>query len=381
MKLFEYQGKELFGKYGIPTPKGMIIKEKDDIRDAFKAVNSGNGVVIKAQVLSGGRGKSGGIKIVETPDECGKMIDEVRRLKINGHAVQEILIEERIPAKEEFYLSITVASDLGQPMLLMSSKGGMNVEEITKNFPQYLGKVEIDMAYGLFDYQVRGLLSTVGFSGDSSSSFTEIAKALFRFFIDYEAMLAEINPIILDQNGKLIAADARVEIDDAAIFRHSDIKKLKDIREKTSEEFLRDQYHLEYVELDGNIGLISGGAGMTMTAMDLISREGGKPACFMDCSANVSPTGYEVALRTVSAKEGVTSILVNIFGGVTRMDHVGEYLVEALNKISPIPQPLTIRLEGTEAEKGKELLRKAGLSTCETFEEAVKKAVTLGRNK
>jgi succinyl-CoA synthetase beta subunit len=380
MKLFEYQGKELFRKYGIPTPKGMIIKGKDDIRDAFKIVNSGSGVLIKAQVLSGGRGKAGGIKIVETPDECEKKVDEVRGLKINGHAVQGILIEERIPAREEFYLSITVASDLGRPMLLMSSKGGMNVEEIIKNFPQYLGKVEIDMAYGLFDYQVRNLLSTVGLSGDLTSPLVEIARALYKFFLNYEGLLAEINPLILDENRKLIAADARVEIDDAAIFRQTDIKKLKDIREKTSEEFLRDQYQLEYVELDGNIGLISGGAGMTMTAMDLISREGGKPACFMDCSANVSPTGYEMALRTVSAKEGVTSILVNIFGGLTRMDHVGEYLVEALKKIGRIPQPLTVRLEGTEAEKGKEFLRKAGLSTCETFEEAVKKAVTLGRD-
>jgi succinyl-CoA synthetase beta subunit len=381
MKLFEYQGKEYFRKFGIPTPKGSVVKEKDDLRNAFEAANSGSGVVVKAQVLSGGRGKAGGIKIAETIDECGGRVGEVRRLIINGQPVREILIEERIPAKEEFYLSITVASDLGRPMLLMSSKGGMNVEEITKNFPQYLGKVEIDMAYGLFDYKVRNLLSTVGLSGDLTSPLAEIAIALYKFFLNYEGVLAEINPLILDENGKLIAADARVEIDDSAVFRHPDMKKLRDIREKTSEELLRDKYQLEYVDLEGNIGLISGGAGMTMTAMDLISREGGKPACFMDCSANVSPTGYEMAIRTVSAKERVTSILVNIFGGLTRMDHVGEYLVEALKNIGHIPQPLIIRLEGTEAEKGREFIRGAGLSTCATFEEAVKTAVALGRGK
>ncbi len=381
MKLFEYQGKEYFRKVGIPTPKGQIIKEKDNVSDAFKTVDSGNGVVVKAQVLSGGRGKAGGIRVAETPHECAKLVDEVRRLKINGHSVQEILIEERIPAKDEFYLGITIASDLGRPTMLMSSKGGMNVEEIAKQFPQFLGRAEIDTAYGLLDYQVRNLVSTIDLPSNLTTSLAEIAKPLYKFFMDYEATLAEINPIIHTQNGKLVAADARVEIDDAAIFRHSDIKELKNLREKTTEESLRDQYQLEYVELEGEIGLISGGAGMTMTAMDLISREGGKPACFMDCSANVSPTGYEMALRTVSGKKGVTSILINIFGGLTRMDHVGEYLVEALNKIGRIPQPLTIRLEGTEAEKGREFVRKAGLSTCETFEEAVKKAVALGRGR
>jgi succinyl-CoA synthetase beta subunit len=378
MKLFEYQGKEFFRKYGIPIPKGTLVIEERETFNTFNAVNGGKGVVLKAQVLSGGRGKAGGVRVAKTPEECRRLFNEIRGLKISGYPVQELLMEERIPIKEEIYLSITVGAEIGQPILLISSKGGMNVEEITKSFPECFGKTEIDIAFGLMDYQVRGLLSSLTFSQALFSPIIELAISLYKFFRDYDALLAEINPLVLDENGKLIAADARVEIDDAAFYRHSDLKKLRDARERTKEEHLRDEYQLEYVDLDGNIGLISGGAGMTMTAMDLISREGGKPACFMDCSANVSPTGYEMALRTVSSKKGVTSILVNIFGGITRMDNVGKYLVEALRKIGDIKQPLTIRLEGTEADKGRAFVRSAGLSTCETFEEAVKKAVDLG---
>lgn len=379
MRLLEYQGKEFFKKYGIPTPKGSRVIKKDDVQDAFEAVNNGYGVVLKAQVPSGGRGKVGGVKIARTLEECQRVFDEIYGQKMNGYLASELLIEERIPIQEEFYLSISVGNELGQPILLISSKGGINVEEIARNFPQYLAKEEIDIAYGLLDYQVRNLVSRLGISRSFHSPFIEIVNSLYKFFAEYEAILAEINPLALDKNGQLIAVDARVEIDDAAIFRHADIKRLRDAREKTHEEYLREEYQLEYVELDGNIGLVSGGAGMTMTAMDLISHEGGKPACFMDCSANVSPIGYEIALRTVAAKEGVTSILINIFGGLTRMDLVGDYLVEALKKIGEIQQPLTIRLEGTEAEKGREFVRKAGLSTVDTFQEAVKKAVELGR--
>ena len=178
----------------------------------------------------------------------------------------------------------------------------------------------------------------------------------------------------------MVAADARMSVDDAALFRRPELKELRGSREKSLEEHLKDDYQLEFVDLQGNIGLVSGGAGMTMTAMDLIGLEGGKPACFMDCSANVSPEGYEMALRTVSSKEGVSSILVNIFGGLTRMDQVGEYLVEAIKKIGDIKQPIAIRLEGTNAEQGRRTVEEAGFQCYETFQEAVKRAVELGRS-
>ncbi len=378
MRLLEYQGKEFFKKYGIPTPKGSRATKKDDVQDAFEAVNNGHGVVLKAQVPSGGRRKVGGVKIARSQEECQRVFDELYGQKMNGYLTSELLIEERIPVQEEFYLSISVGSELGQPILLISSKGGINVEEIARNSPQYLAKDEIDIAYGLLDYQVRNLVSRLGIPRSFHSSFIEIASSLYKFFAEYEATLAEINPLALDEKGKFRALNSRIEIDDAAIFRQAEIKKVRDAREKTQEEYLREEVQLEFVALDGNIGLVSGGAGMTMTAMDLISHEGGKPACFMDCSANVSPIGFETALRTVTAMEGVTSILINIFGGLTRMDHVGEYLVEALTKIGGIKQPLTIRLEGTEAEKGREFVRKAGFSPVDTFQEAVKRAVALG---
>jgi succinyl-CoA synthetase beta subunit len=201
---------------------------------------------------------------------------------------------------------------------------------------------------------------------------------LYKFFIENDAVFAEINPLVLDDKGGLIATDARIDIDGAALYRHPDIQEMKSSHDLNIEDSLRDDYQLEYVEMDGNIGLISGGAGLTMTAMDFITLEGGKPACFMDCSANVSPTGYEMALRTLNSRKEVDCILMNIFGGITRMDRVGEYILEALKRIGGVNKPLVIRLEGTDAVKGRAIIRDAGLPMCETFEEAVKKAVALG---
>lgn len=379
MRLYEYQAKEIFRSYDIPVPKGYLVKEKDQIGDAFKFLKTKDGVVIKAQVLAGGRGKAGGVKFAYTPDEVSASLEHMKGLEIGGYKVSEILLEEKLPVRQELYLGFVIDPVLGTPTLLASSRGGMDVEEIARVFPELLGKIDIDSAYGILDYKVREILTRIGLPKNLFGQFITICKSLYEIFLDYEVILLEINPLIVTEEQNLVAADARMSLDDAAVFRRPKLKELRDSREKSLEEYLRDDYQLEFVNLEGNIGLVSGGAGMTMTAMDLIALAGGQPACFMDCSANVSPEGYEMALRTVSSKGGVSSILVNIFGGLTRMDHVGEYLVEAIRKIGNIQQPITIRLEGTNAEEGRKTVKEAGFQCYETFEEAVKRAVELGR--
>ena len=378
MRIFEYQGKELFKRYGIPIPQGQIIDEKRDIKRIFSETDQGNGTVLKAQVLTGGRGKAKGIRFAHTVMECERQYDELVNMSISGHPVRKILLEEKIGIQQEFYMGIIVDSEIGQPALIICSRGGVDVEEISKTNPEYLGKIAIDVAYGLLDYQVRGLLIQLALSRELFPTFIDIAKKLYRFFMENDALFAEINPLVLDEKGRMIAADARIDIDGSALFRHPDLQEMKSIHDKNIEDSLRDEYQLEYVELDGNIGLISGGAGLTMTAMDFITLEGGRPACFMDCSANVSTTGYEMALLTLNARKGVDCILMNIFGGITRMDLVGEYILEALKRIGGVDKPLVIRLEGTDAEKGRALIRNAGLPLCETFEEAIRQAVALG---
>ena len=378
MKIFEYQGKELFKKHGIPVPEGLIIEEKRDIRNILSRIDRGNGVVLKAQVLTGGRGKARGIRFAGSVAECENQYDELINMSISAHPVRKILLEEKLRIQQEFYLGVAVDTETGQPVVIVCSQGGIDVEELSKTHPESLEKIAVDVAYGLLDYQVRAVLLRLGVAKELLAPFIDIAKKLYRFFMEYDSVFAEINPLVLDAGGSLIAADARIDIDGAALYRHPDIQEMKSSHDPSIEETLRDEYQLEYVELDGNIGLISGGAGLTMTAMDCITIAGGRPACFMDCSANVSPTGYEMALRTLNSRTDVDCILINIFGGITRMDRVGEYILEALKRIGGMNKPLVIRLEGTDAEKGREFIRKAGLSLCETFEEAVQKAVELG---
>jgi len=381
MKIFEYQGKELFKKYGIPVPEGLIIEEKRDIRNIISRADRGNGVVLKAQVLTGGRGKAKGIRFAGSVAECESQYDELINMSISGHPVRKILLEEKIKIQQEFYLGVIVDTETGRPVVIICSQGGVDVEEISKTHPEWMEKIAVDVAYGLLDYQVRASLIRLGVSKQLFAPFIDIAKKLYNFFMENDAVFTEINPLVMAAGGSLIAADARIDIDGAALYRHPDIQEMKSSQDASIEEMLRDDYQLEYVELDGNIGLISGGAGLTMTAMDCITIAGGRPACFMDCSANVSPTGYEMALRTLNSRKDVDCILMNIFGGITRMDRVGEYILEALKRIGGVSKPLVIRLEGTDAEKGREFIRKAGLPLCETFEEAVKKAVELGGKK
>ena len=303
MEIFEHQGKELFKKYGIPIPDGLIIEENRDIRNIISQADKGNGVVLKAQVLTAGRGKANGIRFAGTAAECESLYDELINMSISGHPVRKILLEEKINIQQEFCLGVIVDAETGQPVVIVCTSGGVDVEEISRTHPGCMGKVAVDVAYGLLDYQVRAILIRLGISRQLLAPLIDISKKLYKFFMENDALFAEINPLVLDAQGSLIAADVCIDIERAALYRLPDIQEMKSSHDVTIEETLRDDYQLEYVELDGNIGLISGGAGLTMTAMDCITIAGGRPACFMDCSANVSPMGYEMALRTLNSRK------------------------------------------------------------------------------
>ena len=291
MKIFEYQGKELFNKFGIPVPEGLIIEEKRDIRNIVSRVDRGNGVVLKAQVLTGGRGKARGIRFAGSVAECENQYDELINMSISGHPVRKILLEEKIRIQQEFYLGVIVDTETGQPVVIICSQGGIDVEELSKTHPESMGKIAVDVAYGLLDYQVRAALIRLGAAKELLAPFIDIAKKLYRFFMEYDSVFAEINPLVLDAGGSLIAADARIDIDGAALYRHPDIQEMKSSHEASIEETLRDEYQLEYVELDGNIGLISGGAGLTMTAMDCITTRRWKARLFHGLQRQRQPDG------------------------------------------------------------------------------------------
>lgn len=377
MRLLEYQGKELFRRYGIAIPRGRLIEEKREIGRIFRDLDQGRGVVLKSQVLTGKRGQNGGILFAETPGRCAFLYDELINLTISGQPVRKILMEERIEGDREFYLGITVDAEARGPLVMISPCGGGRLEDQARLRPDSLVRIPIDINYGLLDYQAREALFRLFLPQGLIPSLTERMRQLYRLFRETDAVTAEINPLIYASGRGFVALDARVEIDDSALYRQTDILEMKSCHEPQIENVLRDDYRLEYVELDGNIGVISGGAGLTMAAMDCLALAGGRPACFLDCSANVSATGYEMALRTLNTRKAVDCILVNFFGGITRMDRVGQFILEALERIGGLDKPLIIRLEGTDAPKGRAIIGEAGLAQCDTFEEAIQTVLAL----
>lgn len=377
MRLLEYQGKELFRRYGIAIPRGRLIEEKREIGRIFRDLDRGRGVVLKSQVLTGKRGQNGGILFAETPGRCAFLYDELINLTISGQPVRKILMEERIEGDREFYLGITVDAEARGPLVMISPCGGGRLEDQARLRPDSLVRIPIDINYGLLDYQAREALFRLFLPQGLIPSLTERMRQLYRLFRETDAVTAEINPLIYASGRGFVALDARVEIDDSALYRQTDILEMKSCHEPQIENVLRDDYRLEYVELDGNIGVISGGAGLTMAAMDCLALAGGRPACFLDCSANVSATGYEMALRTLNTRKAVDCILVNFFGGITRMDRVGQFILEALERIGGLDKPLIIRLEGTDAPKGRAIIGEAGLAQCDTFEEAIETVLAL----
>lgn len=380
MKLHEHQSKELLRKYELPVPDGYAafnVKEAKEVADAL----GGYPLVVKAQIHCGARGKAGGVKIVSSEEELESYVESIlgKNLKTiqcpNGKIVSRVLIEKATPIEKEFYLSITLDRSISKTLVMVSKEGGMEIEELSKEKPDAIIKEYIDPALGIMPFQARKLAFALGLN---PSVFSKIIINLYKAYMDLDASLLEINPLVLTKNGDIVLLDAKVEIDDNASFRHKDIEDLEDNTQIDKLEVEAKAYGLNYIKLDGNIGCMVNGAGLAMTTMDIIKLAGGSPANFLDVGGGASVEQIANAFRILTSDENVKAVFINIFGGILRCDRLAKGLIEAA-KIVDVKIPIVVRLEGTNVEEGRKLLKESGLN----FESAVdmwdgaKKAIAL----
>ncbi len=372
MKLHEYQSKTIFARYGIPIPKGAVAENAEQARQI--AAQLGKKVVIKSQVLVGGRGKAGGIKLANTPNEAETLADQILAMQIKGLPVRKVLVDEAINIAKEIYLGIVVDRAAKCATMMGSAAGGMDIEEVARTTPEKIIRVQIDPAYGLQDYQARELAFRIGIDKTLLRDFVAIAHGLYRAFIETDASLAEINPLVITDENKLIAADGKIILDDNALYRHPDLEELRDIDEESLAEKEARKAGLSYVKLDGNIGCMVNGAGLAMATMDVIKFYGGEPANFLDIGGGAKADKVKVALEIILSDPNVKAVLFNIFGGITRGDEVARGIVEGLKGVKT-RVPMVARIVGTNAEEGRKILADANMITAETLEEGAQKAV------
>ncbi len=363
MKLYEYAAKEIFSGYGIPVPKGKIVTNAYEAREI--TAKSGE-VVIKAQVLAGGRGKAGGIVKVSNPVEATRNAQRILGMPIKGLPVKKLLVEEYKKPEKEMYIGITIDRTAKCPVIMASPEGGIDIEEVARNFPQKIMRMRINPLAGLHDYQARMLAYSL--DKKNASAIAEVIKKLCRVFTDYDCTLAEINPLAETGDG-IFALDAKMVVDDSALFRQ-DFKE----EETGSLEELAKKNGMSYVGLEGDIGCIVNGAGLAMATLDMITYYGGKPANFMDVRAGASAQQVKTALEMVSSNRNVKAIIINIFGGITRCDEVARGIVEVMPEIK---LPLVIRLTGTNEDEGRSMLEKYGIILALSTEEAAAAVVKL----
>jgi succinyl-CoA synthetase beta subunit len=376
MKIHEYQAKEIFAKYGVPIPPGRVASTPDEA--ATIAEEIGKPVVVKAQVHVGGRGKAGGIKLAKTPDEAREMASQILGMDIKGLTVEKVLVEAAADIKDEYYIGITTDRAARRNIVMVSAAGGMDIEEVAATEPEKIAKLHLDPAIGLQDFQIRQLAYNAKLPPAAAKGIGPFLKALHQAYMDYDCSLAEINPLILTGDGKLIAADAKFDMDDNALFRHKDMAQFQEAQEDDPIEAEAHKRGLTYVRLDGDIGIIGNGAGLVMTTLDVVQREGGKPANFLDIGGGAKAEVVRTAVDTVLLDKNVKGIFFNIFGGITRGDEVAKGLLEAMSTLD-IKVPIVVRLTGTRAKEGLELLEGSALTPAATMQEGAQKIVALAK--
>ena len=373
MKLHEYQSKLIFSKYGIPIPKGRVAATAEAARQI--ALELGGRVVIKAQVLVGGRGKAGGIKVAKDANEAEQLATKILSMEIKGLPVRKVLVDEAAAIETEIYLGITNDRAARKPVMMASAAGGVDIEEVARTNPEKIIKVHIDPLLGLRDYQTRDIAAGIDLPRENWRDFNAIALALWRAYSENDATLAEINPLIINKGKKLVALDGKMLIDDNALFRHADLAELRDVDEEAHAETEARKYGLTYIKLDGAIGCMVNGAGLAMTTMDVIKLFGGEPANFLDIGGGANADKVAAAMKIILTDTNVKAVLINIFGGITRCDEVAKGILVAMEEVKP-RVPMVVRLVGTNAEEGRKLLENAKMFTAETLVDAAQKAVT-----
>jgi succinyl-CoA synthetase beta subunit len=377
VKLHEYQSKRIFAKYGISVPAGEVAASGAEARRVAQQL--GGSVVIKSQVLVGGRGKAGGIRVARDPDEAEVLANQILGMTIKGLTVTKVLIEQAADIREEIYLGIVIDRGQRRPVIMASSEGGVEIEEVAKVMPEKIFRLAIDPATGLMDYQARDLAFDLGLRGSVIRQFTMVARGLYRAFIENDASLVEINPLVLTGDEKLLAVDGKIVLDDNALFRHADLADLRDAQEEPEAERQARLAGLSYVKLDGEIGCLVNGAGLAMATMDIIKLYGSEPANFLDIGGGARADKVAAALHIILSDPNVKVVLFNIFGGITRGDEVARGILEALKEVRT-DVPIVGRLVGTNEKEGRKILADAHISTAATLGEAAQQAVALARN-
>lgn len=372
MKLYEYQGKELFQRYGIPTPPFEVVTRAEEAVE--KADSSGYPVVLKAQVLVGGRGKAGGVKLARSREECLRTAQEILSLTIKGIPVKKLMVTPAVEIAREHYLSVVLDRERRAFTAMFCEEGGVDIEEIAARDPQKIKKTTIDAGIGLQPYQVRTMLFEAGIAPESISAMTTIFLKLYRMMKAIDADLVEINPLVVTRQGEVLALDSKVTLDDNSLFRRTEFSGWREIEgENPLEREARDQ-GIAYVKLDGNIGVVGNGAGLVMSTMDAVKTAGGAPACFLDLGGGADEETTRRALTLLLKDSQLKSVFINIFGGITRGDVVARALLKVCEELKP-RVPIIIRMTGTRAEEGLALLKGSGLIPVADMTEGARKAV------
>lgn len=387
MNIHEYQGKQVLRKYGVATPRGRVANNGYEAK-AIASELGGSVWVVKAQIHAGGRGKAGGVKLAKSLDEVASLTDSMLGMTLvthqtgpSGKKVGRVYIEEGLDIKKEFYIAVVLDRGLEMPIFIASTEGGMEIEEVAEKSPEKIIKVAIDPTIGFRSFHALELAIGLGLTKEQQKPFSKFAKALYDVFINEDAEQVEINPMILTGDGNFLALDAKLGFDNNALYRHRDIVEMRDFTEEEPSEIEASESNLSYVKLEGNVGCMVNGAGLAMATMDIIKYEGGQPANFLDVGGGANPTTVAKGFEIILKDKNVKAIFVNVFGGIVQCDRVANGIIEA-TKLTKVEVPVVVRLDGTNAEKAKEILKGAGIKNliaAENLKDGAQKAVAAAK--
>jgi succinyl-CoA synthetase beta subunit len=384
MKIHEYQAKAILAKHGVPVPRGETLADASEAAAIARRLAT-KVVVVKAQIHAGGRGKGGGVKLAKSPEDAEKLAKAMLGMNLvthqtgpEGRTVARVLIEEGLQMQRELYLSIVLDRAAGKPVVMASAAGGMDIEEVAAATPEKIAKVYIEPGVGIVPFEARQLGFAIGLDGAQVNKFVKVVSALYDAYMATDASLLEINPLVVAASGDLLALDAKMNFDDNALYRHPDIKELRDLGEEDPLEIEASKFNLNYIHLDGNIGCMVNGAGLAMATMDIIKLAGGEPANFLDVGGGANAEQIRNAFKILMSDQNVKAVLINIFGGILRCDVLAQGVIAAVKELG-VPVPIVIRMEGTNVEEGKRLLKdsKMNFTTADSMDEAAKKVVEL----
>ncbi len=385
MKVHEYQAKEILRRYGVPTPRGVVVDNPEDARQA--ATTLGGRVVVKAQIHAGGRGKGGGVKLAKDAGEAAELTKKIVGMTLvthqtgpEGRVVRKVLVEEALNIDKELYLGITLDRRLGMAVVMASKQGGMEIEEVAEKDPAAIHREPIDAVLGALPFQARSIAYALSLTGVAWKQCVDFVQKLMRCYIETDASLVEINPLLVTKEGDVLALDCKMTFDDNALFRHKDIVEMRDLHEEDPLEVEASKHGLNYIKLEGSVGCMVNGAGLAMATMDIVKLAGGEPANFLDVGGGASAEQVKNAFRIILSDKNVKAILINIFGGIMRGDRIAEGVVSASREIG-LPVPVVVRLEGTNVELGKKILAESGLPliTADGMWDAAQKVVAASR--